>query len=180
MSVAHLKRLTQIEGAVLAVALFACCAIVAQAVRTEAAAGVDFSKYRTYKWVEVKGYHPNPTVDQQIKQSIDSQLAAKGLTKVECKSDLTVDYQTTIQQAAKWEPYEDWTDTTFGGQRFQQYKKVVIEKGTLVLDIYDVPAKHLVWTGRALKTLDENSSPENRRKNLDKAVKELLANFPPK
>jgi hypothetical protein len=46
--------------------------------------------------------------------------------------------------------------------------------------MYDAAAKGLVWSGRAHKTLDQNSSSKDRRKNLDKAVKNLLADFPPK
>ena len=46
--------------------------------------GIDFSKFHTYKWVTVDGAkYPNQIVDAQIKQAIDSQLAAKGLTKVD-------------------------------------------------------------------------------------------------
>jgi hypothetical protein len=156
------------------------CVTVAQVVRTSHTPGVDFSKYHTYKWVEVKGQHPDPSVDAQIKQSIDAQLAAKGLTKADDTADLNVDYQTAISKTQQWEAFEDWSDTTFGGQRFPHQRQVTIELGTLVLDMYDATAKQLVWTGRAHKTLEPNSSPKDRQKNLDKAAKALLADFPPK
>jgi hypothetical protein len=46
--------------------------------------GDDFSRYHTYKWMSIEGAtHPNQIVDAEIKQSIDSQLAAKGFTKVD-------------------------------------------------------------------------------------------------
>ena len=45
--------------------------------------GTDFSKYKTYKWVQVPGVqYPNSIVDDQIKRAIDSQLSLKGLTTV--------------------------------------------------------------------------------------------------
>ena len=46
--------------------------------------GTDFTKYHTYKWITIEGAkHPNQIVDAQIKTAIDSQLAAKGLTKTD-------------------------------------------------------------------------------------------------
>jgi hypothetical protein len=151
-----------------------------QAVRTSHTPGVDFSKYHTYKWVEIKGgQHADVSLDAQIKQSIDSQLAAKGLTKADDSADLSVDYQAAVSKVEKWETYEDWSDT--GPEaRLPQRRQVTIDVGTLVLDMYDTSAKQLVWTGRAHKTIDPNSSPENRQKNLDNAAKKLLADFPPK
>lgn len=150
-------------------------------VRTSYAPGVNFSKYHTYRWVEIKHQqHPDPSVDVQIKQSIDSQLGAKGLTKADDTADLNVDYQTAVSEVQKWQAYEDWSDASLIGQRLPHHKQVTIEVGTLVIDMYDTAVKQLVWTGRAHKTLDPNSSPKDRQKNLDKAVKELLANFPPK
>ena len=65
-------------------------------------------------------------------------------------------------------------------QRIGVTKKVTIEIGTLVLDMYDTAAKQLVWTGRANKTLDPNSSQATRQNNLDKAAKALLNDFPRK
>jgi hypothetical protein len=63
-----------------AVGCLLCCITVAQTdeqtVRTSHTPGLDFSKYHTYKWVEIKGQQPDPSADAQIKQSIDAQLAA--------------------------------------------------------------------------------------------------------
>jgi hypothetical protein len=52
--------------------------------------------------------------------------------------------------------------------------------GTLILDVYDPKLKSLVWRGTASDTLRAKSSPEKRQARLDKAVKKLLAKFPPK
>jgi hypothetical protein len=128
----------------------------------------------------IKGPQADPSVDGQIKQSIDSQLAARGLTKADDTADLNVDYQAALSNVETWQTYEDWSDTTIMGPRLPKKKKVTIEVGTLVIDMYDTAAKQLVWTGRANKTLDPNSSREERQENLDKAAKKLLADFPPK
>jgi hypothetical protein len=157
-----------------------CCVTLAQTVETTYAPGFNFSKYRTYKWVPLKGPHPDPSVDAQIKQSIDSQLAAKGLTRKDDAADLNIDYQTAISQQEKWQAYEDWTQTGLMYERIPQRKLVVINTGTLVIDMYDTAAKQLVWTGRAEKTLDPKSSQKDRQKSIDKATKKMLSFFPPK
>jgi len=157
-----------------------CCATLAQTVSTSYVPGVDFSKYHTYTWVHIKGQNADPVLDAQIKQAVDSQLAARGLRKADNKADLNLDYQTAVTKAKTWQVYEDWSDTTFGGQRFPQRRQVTIDVGTLVIDMYDTASKELVWTGRARKSIHLNNSREDRQQNLDKAAKQLLADFPPK
>ena len=91
----------------------------AQTVRTSYQPGLDFSKFHTYRWVEIKGMHPDPNVDAQIKQSIDSQLAKKGLTKTNDEADLYVDYQVAISKAQRWQTYEDWSSAALLDGRIQ-------------------------------------------------------------
>jgi hypothetical protein len=157
-----------------------CGVALAQSVDTSYVPGVNFSKYRTYRWVEIKGQIPDPTLDAQIKQSFDSQLAAKGLTKADEAADLYIDYQAAVRKTEKWEVYEDWTQPSFPDQRLPQRRKVTIDVGTLVVDMYDTAEKELIWSGSVTKTIDLNSSPGDRQKNLDRAATKLLTNFPPK
>lgn len=156
---------------------------LAQNVQRKFRPGTNFSNYQTYRWVESKNQYPDPTVDAQIKQSFDTQLAARGLKKTDGAADLSVDYQTAVSQQETWVAYEDWTagaGAGWGANRLPQHKKVIVEVGTLCLDMYDTAAKQLVWTGSASKTLNPNSSEEDRQKAVDRAAKKLLATFPPR
>jgi Domain of unknown function (DUF4136) len=66
------------------VTVVACAVIQGQDVKTNYMRGTDFSKYRTYSWVTIPGgVRPNQIIDSEIKQSIDSELARKGFTKVD-------------------------------------------------------------------------------------------------
>ena len=93
-------------GPALVLALVACSVTYAQDVRTNYMPGTDFSKYHTYAWVnDVQGVpavggQPDQILDAQVKQAIDSQMAAKGFTKVEdgSKADLLLGYQLAIDQ----------------------------------------------------------------------------------
>jgi hypothetical protein len=160
--------------------LLACGTAVAQDVSTNSMPGTDFSKYHTYKWVTIEGAtYPNQIVDAQIKTAIDSQLAAKGLTKTDSdKADLYIGYQASIGQEKQWNAYGTGGFRWGGGMATATAS--TISTGTLVLDMYDPTNKQLVWTGRVTKTLDPNANQEKKQKNLDKAMQKLLKNFPPK
>ena len=119
-------------------------------------------------------------MDAQIKQSIDSQLAKKKVTKKDGEADLYVDYQAAISKVTKWETYEDWSSAALLDGRIPMRKEVTIDVGTLIIDIYDSTAKKLIWSGRASKTLDPNSSQEQRKRSIDKAAQKLFENYPPK
>jgi hypothetical protein len=168
-------------GIALVLALMACTLTPAQDVTSNAMPGTDFSKYHTYKWVTIEGAtQPNQIMDTQIKSSIDSQLAAKGLTKTDGdKADLFIGYQVSLDQEKQWNAYGMGGGPRWGGGMGTATSST-ISIGTLVLDMYDPSTKKLVWTGRATKTLDPGNNQEKKQKNLDKAMQKLLKNYPPK
>jgi hypothetical protein len=162
------------------VILFACGSALAQDVTYNFAQGTDFSKYKTYKWIDVPGSeHPNQLLDQQIRQSIDSQLAAKGFTKSDNdKADLNVGYQVSVTQEQQWNTYGTGGGWRFGGGTATATSST-IQIGTLGFDVYDPAKMQLIWRGSATKTLNPPKDPEKRQRNLDKGVAKLLKDFPP-
>jgi hypothetical protein len=162
---------------VVALLLVTAGTLAAQDVRYNFMPGADFSKYRTYKWVNPGDAHPDQIMDAQIKQAVDSQLATKGMTKTDSdKADLYIGYQTAVQQETQWDV---WGSRAFG-MGSGSWTSSTINVGTLVLDMYDPGTKQLVWTGSATKTIDPSSNHEKNMKNLDKSMAKLLKNYPPK
>jgi hypothetical protein len=170
----------RVSVALLAVALAACSVAIAQDVRTNHMPGTDFTKYHTYKWISIPGgQHPNQITDQEIKQSIDSQLAAKGFTKTDSdKADLLVGYQVAVNQEKQWNAYGTGGGVRWGGMG--NATSSTISNGTIVVDMYDPATKQLVWTGNATKTIDPKGSQEKNEKQLNKMMAKLLKDFPPK
>ena len=168
-------------------AVFAAClllmagSVAAQDVKYNFMPGTDFSKFHTYKWVVVpNATYPNQIVDTQIKDAINSQLSAKGLTLTDSdKADLYVAYQASVAQEQQWNAYGTGGGWRFGGGMATATSST-IKVGTLVLDMYDPSTKQLVWTGRATKTLNPSSNQEKNQKNLNNAMAKLLKNYPPK
>src|ERR1700730_2035522 len=92
---------------VVGIVLLAGAALSAQDVKYNFMPGTDFSKFHTYKWVPIEGAsHPNQIADAEIKSSVDSQLAGKGLTKTDGdKADLLVGYQVAVDKEKQWNAY---------------------------------------------------------------------------
>jgi hypothetical protein len=69
--------------------------IRAQDVRYNFDRDADFSKYKTYKWVDNPNAEKlNELADRQFKAAVDAELAKKGLTKVDSDAaDLYISYQ---------------------------------------------------------------------------------------
>ena len=165
-------------------------AMWAQDVRYNFAANTNFSKYKTYKWVQIKGAD---SVDQitegQLKSAVDQVLATKGLTKTEGETaDLFVGYQVSLGKEKQITSYDSgwgygpgWGGWGYGGGGggFSTSTTSTIVIGQVDLDMYDPKDKVLVWRGSASKTLDTNAKPEKREKNLRKGVAKLLKNYPP-
>lgn len=167
-------------GLLMALILFACGSTLAQDVHYNFMPGTDFSKYHTYKWIDIpENVHPNQIVQQEIKQSIDGQLADKGLTKTDSdKADLYVGIQCAVDQERQWNAYGMGGGVRWGGGMATATSST-IENGTLVVDMYDPTTKQLVWTGKATKTLNPSGNQEKDMKRLDSATKKLLKDFPP-
>jgi Domain of unknown function (DUF4136) len=139
--------------------------------------GTNFSKYHTYKWVSIGRAHPDQIMDAEIKQSIDAQLASRGMTKTDSdQADLYIGYQIAVNQETQW----DVSGSRAFGMGMGSWTSSTISVGTLVLNMYDPGAKQLVWSGSATKTIDTGSNHEKHMKNLDKTMAKLLRNYPPK
>ena len=140
-------------------------ALAAQDVKYNFMPGTDFSKYHTYKWVPIEGgAHPNQIMDAEIKQAVDAQLSAKGLT---------------VDQEKQWNAYGMGGGIRWGGGMATATQST-INVGTLVRDMYDPSTKQLVWTGKAPRAIDPSSNRQKNQKHLNKAMEKLLKNYPPK
>jgi len=171
---------------------FGAVGVVAQDVRYDFDKDQDFSKYKTYKWVPIKGAdQPDELTAKQITAAIDEVLARKGLTKTDSDTaDLYIGYQTAIGTEKQYTSYNTgwghgpgwgggWygyggmsTTTTYGSTS-------TVYVGQLDLSMYDSTQKELVWRGVATKTLDPKAKPDKKQKNINKAAEKLLKNYPP-
>jgi hypothetical protein len=128
----------------------------------------NFAAYKTYQWVEIPGGSvPDRLIDRAIKQATDEQLAQKGLTRVEENPDVYIGYQVVINLEKSVDLYSTgigpggwggWGDRSVHGQTS------TVPVGILLMDVYDVSKKQLVWRGDA-------SRPSISRKTRTKTTR---------
>jgi hypothetical protein len=150
----------------------------------------DFSKFKTYTRLEPSMPPTRPVLYTFVVNSIDSELSAKGLHRVDRDGDLILELAGGIDYGiavASGPPLTSsyggappainstmWTGAN-GGQG--ELMPAVPEAG-LQLQFIDRSANQIVWSGTVTQALDQ----EDKGKSLDlasKAVTKLLKRFPP-
>jgi len=154
----------------------------AQQVKTDYDRGANFGQYKTYSWAQVK---TKEALDvDRIKTAVNSALAAKGWTQVDSDGDISiVAIEITRNQQTLNTFYDGfgggWGWRRFGGGGFGEATTTTetYKVGTLVVDLFDVKTKQLIWRGTSSDTLSNNS--DKNIKNLDKGVDKMFKHFPP-
>ena len=160
--------------------LVALGAAFAQQVKTDFDHQANFSQYKTYSWQDVKV--KNPLWTDRIKNAVNAQLEAKGLSQVESGGDVAIVAIATTQTQRTLNTFYDgfgggWRWRGFGGMGEATTTEQDYKEGTLVVDLYDAKTKQLIWRGSAQGTLSNKA--EKNQKNLDKGVAKMFQKFPP-
>jgi hypothetical protein len=176
-------RLALVMGALLAGA----GSVAAQSVANNYDTKADFSKYKTYHWVDIQGAtYPNQLTDLMIRNAIDSTLKMHGLVRQDSGSvSLYVGYQLTTQQQKQLNTYGTGGGAWgygggWGGMGGMSTTTVQnLTEGTLAVDLYDPAMKQLVWQSTASKTLNPSSNAAKNQENMQKAADKMFKNYPP-
>lgn len=146
---------------------------LAQKVNTDSDPAAPFSSFKTYAWT-VGTPSPNPLGDQRIHDSVDRQLAAKGLTKRADNPDLVVATHVMTheerQLVANGFGY-GW----YGGLGTTVTEQTYVQ-GTLVVDLYDAHTKKMVWRGTATDTASDKA--DKNTKKVNKALAKMFERYP--
>jgi hypothetical protein len=129
-------------------------------------------------------------IDDRIVAAIDTQLAAKGLTKAESNPDMFVVYHVAFDKqkdistfssgyGGGYGPYGWGYGGGWGGTTTStQVRDILV--GTLVIDIADAKKGQVIWRGMGVKEVDTQAKPEKRDKSINNAVTKIFKNYPPK
>jgi hypothetical protein len=156
---------------------FMSSAVFAQEVYVNSSPNANFPSYHTYAW----GQQQNPNqiansfLAQEAKTQVDAQLRSKGLKLVQESEnpDLIVVGSGGMKTQTS---YNAWGMRGIGGGMGGITPEQSVS-ATLVIDIYDVKAKELVWRGIGQGTLDEKNSQKNMQL-VDKAVAKMFKKYP--
>lgn len=152
-----------------------------QDVKTDYDHHADFSNYKTYSWSKVET--SNSIWDGRVKDAVDKELQAKGLSQVPSGGDISLVAIGTTREKPTLETYYTggfggWGWRGFGGDGMATTTVENYKEGSLVVDMFDANTKKLLWRGSATDTLSDKS--DKNIKKLEKSVEKMLKDFPPK
>ena len=130
-------------------------------------------------------------IDDRIVAAIDTELAAKGLTKTESNPDMFVVYHVAFDKQKDISTYSSGYGGGYGpygwgygggwgggGTTSTQVRDILV--GTLVIDMADAKANQIAWRGMGVKEINTQAKPEKRDKSITEAVNKIFKNYPPK
>lgn len=155
-------------------------ALFPQQIKTDYDRSAHFGQYKTYSWQSVRT--SNPLMVDRVKSAVNAALTSRGWMEVPSSGDAAVMAIETTQNQQTLNTFYDgfgggWRWRGFGG--FGEATTTVenYKVGTLVVDIFDVNTKQLIWRGSASDTLSKNS--DKNIKELNKGVDKMFTHFPP-
>ena len=134
----------------------------------------NFAALTSYAWVN-DGRVGDDLTHQRIVSAVDSQLAVKGMHKADAvaRAELLVAYHVVITH-----------DVAVNGNRTRvarwgSARVEAVPVGELMVEIVNAKSRATVWRGMVSRDLDAKASPEQREKNLNKALEKLFKHYPP-
>jgi hypothetical protein len=152
---------------------------------------VDLSKYDTFTW----GATPTaslsdsvPAVHSLIKNLIELEIVKAGMyedkdkpqTRVTYWSEESSEVRVDVNNAGYtygtgWH-YDPFWDAAYGAWQVRAHgRSVVYPRGTLVIDIWDVETKKVVWRATVSTIVPEN--PSGAVKRIEKAIRAMAAEW---
>lgn len=175
----------------LSLMVFAGCATAT--VSSDYNRSADFSKLKTYNWTSEQKptgdlRFDDPALRAVIKQSIETELQAKGFQKAGAgQPDVLVKYYITVEP--KKDFIGDYNPPSFNSRTgvvtmpntaARNMATFQYDDGTFVLDMLDPKSGGILWRGSLNGVVDPGATPEKRKARAPEAVAKVLKDFPPK
>jgi hypothetical protein len=165
--------------------LFTTTSAFAHKVRVDYDHRANFSKYKTFMWVE-KPQTENPLMDERVVNAVNAQLSAKGLEPVTTDADLNVSATSTIEQKQILTTFYDgwgggWGWGWGGGWGWDgpgwatTYVDTYLQ-GTTVVELTDTADEKVVWQGTS--TGGVSDKPEKASRKIFKVISEMFESYP--
>ncbi len=126
----------------------------------------DFNSLRTFAWMPIRSNQLNQFELERVSNAVESGLVEKG-------------YQRAANGDFLLKVFAGKGRILGTGYGWSGLDTRVYEEGTLVIDMVDPMTNNLIWRGSAVKTLEQDPTPERQTENIANAVRAVLKNFPP-
>ncbi len=159
----------------------------------------NFAGFQAWDFIESA---PNPQLDQlsvqRLENSIVRTLASKGMERVDVADvrqgdgiQFAVGYQVILDEEVSYNTvntgygggwgYGGWYGPGYGGMGVSTSRTYEnrVQVGTLIIDIFDVESRELVWRGTGESEIHEIPDPQERQARLNEVVDKIMQDFPP-
>lgn len=191
-----MRRLTRLVTPFLALLLASCASTIDVATQQDASAKRLAGGFRTYAWRPLTEGEAtrvfSPGTDVNVEKSVDAYLQSRGYRRVEAgeSPDFLIRWRGTVRGKVVRMPGIAQAPILPGDPRYGQADRYIpaqraeprdneYPKGTLDLDIAEASTRKPLWQGTAQGQLVEGAQAGDVQDWLDKAIKKLLADFPP-
>ena len=183
---------TRVRLIALGMGLILAAGCAGQKVTTDYSPATSFSQYRTFALVMPPDTGAQQLLDQRVRNSVQTQLTAKGLTVTDRENaDLYVGYGMVDRTHRTIYTYNDgwgWG----GGWGWRNYRWGVAwpmttqrsvetyTDGTVIVNLVDAKSHRVVWRGEAADVLSlPVGDPADASQRISGAVAKMFAKYPP-
>ncbi len=140
---------------------------------------IDFTNFHTYAWGEMPkpSQIKNPALAAEVQSKVNAVLTSKGLRAVKLSEspDLILTVSGASKEKTFYSNYDPSGTVLTAGTDYGTPEQQLV--GALVIDLYDVKAKKLVWRGTAVGVMNQKNSEKNK-KLVDSVITQMFEKFP--
>jgi hypothetical protein len=155
---------------------------------------VDFSRYKSYAWVDQDGNRANRSnqlMEQKFKSAVSDALDKQGWRMDNRRPDVLISYDVLVERSTKqqsepvysrpftrtfFNPYTRRYYSVYYPSEFMGYDnyETPVREGTVTITVTDAKTDKVVWQGW---TTDEVNSKNLTTKEINNAVKSIFRKF---
>ncbi len=170
--------------------LLASCAPAAHIEKDD---NVDFSRYKTFSWIDKKGDNgkQNDLTEQKVRNAVSKELQKEGWRESNRNPDVLLSYDVLVERSTREEsnprysypftrtfynPYSRRLINVYYPSRFIGYenREVSTREGTVTITMIDADTEKTIWQGWAT---DEVNSRNMTSKEIQNSVKAIFRKF---
>lgn len=167
---------------------------VAEKIRVHYDHSLDFTKFKTYGWAP-HGAVAHPMLALDMVGAVESELNARGLTKVASNPDLIIEFYGAIDTETSMTSNNPLYNATGGIPPFDPSMTspgdslywdsyygnsvVVVHPGQLIIDLIDYKSKKLAWRAFASEAISPNN-PDKLESEVNSTITKMFKEYPVK
>lgn len=177
---------------IFSVALFSSCSD-GITVTSDFDKSVDFESYKTFgfmPWPQENNALINEFDKKRIIDAMRAEFIARGMTEVPGPSgDIALNVFITAEMKTETQAYTNYYNNGYGyyyspyrgmggGTSTTTVRDVDYVVGTVIIDVFEVAGKKLIWQGIGQGVVDESPNSKKKDENVDYAVMKILSPYP--